>query len=202
MTIPSPSTIEKVLGFVDRPWKIAAVVILAITAILGLTLWEKRAEFAEAVLEDWTNPRLKTDMFTNKFGARLMSDTRADLVVLAEISLKTNLIKDVAGFARDDPVWEPPASPRPFFYTNRDPELLIGLIEGRARCGDIDAQDGEEEQMLARLHMQRRCYIAVPPVLNILVGGLMIAWRQPLGAEAESGAMRVMYQAATQLASW
>jgi hypothetical protein len=31
---------------------------------------------------------------------------------------------------------------------------------------------------------------------------LTIAWREPLPAEAEAGASRLLYQAATRLATW
>jgi hypothetical protein len=69
-------------------------------------------------------------------------------------------------------------------------------------CRDINARDGVEDQELGALGLKRRCYVAVPPVLDALVGGLLIAWREPVSAEAEAGASRLLYQAASQLASW
>ena len=194
--------IDRVLNYIDSPFKLAAVVVLAVIGLTGYFVWERRVELAEAIIEDWTNPHLKAEVFTSKFATQLMTDTRADLSVLAEVSLKTNLIKDIGGFARNDPGWIPPSNPRPLFYAARDPQLLISLIEGHPTCRDIDPTDGEEQHMLLRLNMKRRCYIAVPPLLASLAGGLMLAWQQPLGAEAEVGAMRVMYQAATKLATW
>jgi hypothetical protein len=79
---------------------------------------------------------------------------------------------------------------------------LINLIEGQPICRDIVANDGDEQQMLARLSMKRRCYVAVPPLLGTLVGGLTLAYRQPLGTEAETGATQLVYQAATRIATW
>jgi hypothetical protein len=52
------------------------------------------------------------------------------------------------------------------------------------------------------LGIRRRCLVAVPPVLDALVGMLVVGWRTPLGPEAEGGAQRLIYQAASRLASW
>jgi hypothetical protein len=195
------STIDKILGFVDRPWKIAAVVILAATGIAGLALYEHRSELAEAVLSGWVSPRLEAGRFT-KLGRQLLDETGADVVVLASLSVRSNLIKNVDGIKRGDPGWEPQKNPRPLFADLRDPVAVVDLIEGKVTCRDIVGDDGTEERELARLGLKRRCYIAVPPVLDALVGGLEIAWHQGLSPEAEAGAQRLLYQTATQLATW
>jgi hypothetical protein len=203
MSDPSLGVVDRVLRFVDRPWKIAAVAILVLTAVIAVTLYEHRGELAETVLEGWVKPRLEPERFTSKLGVELMGQTRADLVVLVRIDLHNNLATSIEGFRRDDPAWKPPENPRPVFYSVRDPLELIGLIEGHAVCRDIDTSDGSDEmRALAALGMRRRCLIAVPPVLDALVGALNIAWRTPLGAEAESGAQRLLYVAATRLATW
>jgi hypothetical protein len=75
-------------------------------------------------------------------------------------------------------------------------------MEGHPICGMLNAADGEEPAILVGLGMTRRCYIAVPPVIGKLVGGLMLAWRTPLPPEAEGGAARLMYTAALELATW
>ena len=201
MTVPSLGAVDKILRFVDRPWKIAAVVVLALTLVLGMTLWEKRGELAEAILEHYVTPRLEPARFP-KLARLLINETGAEVVVLAEVSARTNLIKNVDGAKRGDPGWEPQKSPRPLFAVMRDPVAVVDLIEGRVSCRDIATQDGIEDQELARLGLKRRCYVAVPPVLDALVGGLEIAWITPLSAEREAGAARLLYQAASQLASW
>jgi hypothetical protein len=201
MTIPSLGTVERILRFIDRPWKIIAVVVLAVTAIVGWTLWEKRAELAEAVLQGWVTPHLRTDGFP-KLAARLLEDTEADLVVLAEVTIRNNLLRNIDGLRRDTPGWRPEANPRPFYGTIRDPVRLVGLLEGRVVCHDLDPQNGEEERAEAALGIRRRCYIAVPPVLDALVGIIAIGWRERLPLEREAGATSLLYKAATQLASW
>jgi hypothetical protein len=193
--------IDKVFAFVDKPWKIAAVVMLATTGLITFTLWEVRATLMEAVVHQWIKPRLERARFTREIATQILNDTKADIIQLAEISLSNNLIRNIAAFRRDVPNWHPQTNPRPIFYANRDPQFVIDLIEGKPICQNLP--DGnEDETTLAALGMRRRCFIAVPPVLGLLVGGVMLAWREPLSAEAEAGAARELYQIATELASW
>ena len=175
--------------------------ILTLTAVVGLALYERRAAVAEAILERWVVPRLEPERFP-KIAARLIFETGADLVVLAEISARSNLIKNIDGVKRGEPGWEPQKNPRPLFASLRDPVAVVELIEGRVSCRDISLQDGAEEQELARLGLRRRCYLAVPPLLGMVVGGIEIAWAVPPPAEREAGAGRLLYQAATELATW
>ena len=200
--VPSEGTIDTVLRFLDKPWKAIALIALAVAGVVTFALYEHRAELAEAILEGYTKPRLEKDRFTPKFASELLARTRSDLVVLTQITLSNNLAQNVDGIKRDDPGWKPDTNPRPLFYADRDPQALIALIEGRVVCRDISAQDGEEDRALAALNMRRRCSVAVPPVLDALVGGLFVAWRQPLPREAEEGVGRVLYQAASSLATW
>lgn len=201
MSLPPLDLVDKLFGFVDRPWKIAAVVVLALGGVVAWTLWEYRGQLAEAYIGRYLVPRLESGRFTAKFAAELGAETRADLVELAEISLHKNLIRNLDGWRRGEAGWRPESNARPIFYTARDPQFLINLIEGRPICHDLP--DGnEEEKALAAQGMKRRCVIAVPPVLGQLVGGLSLAWRQPLSAEAEAGAGRLLYQAAARLATW
>jgi hypothetical protein len=176
-------------------------VILALAAVVGLTLYERRVELAEAILKTWVTARLDPGRFP-KIGSHLLDETGAEVVILGEVSLRNNLVKNIDGFRRGDPSWRPPKNPRPFFSPMRDPVAIVELIEGKVACRDIDARDGVEDQELGLLGLKRRCYVAVPPVLDALVGGLLIAWREPASAEAEAGASRLLYQAASQLASW
>jgi hypothetical protein len=195
------TAVDKILAFVDRPWKIAAVVILVVTAVTGITLWEQRAGLAEVVLQNWVTPKLHPDRFP-KIARQLLDNTGADIAVLAEVGFRSNLLKNIDGTRRGDPAWSPVPNVRPLYGAIRDPQRFLAFVEGRAVCHDVDPSDGEEERAEAAIGIKRRCYIAVPPVLDALVGGLAIGWRQPLSAEAEAGATGLLWQAASELATW
>lgn len=175
--------------------------ILGLTAIAGITLWERRASVAEAILENWVKPSLRPDAFP-KLAAKLMDDTGAEIVILAEVAIRSNVIKNIDGRRRNNAGWTPAVNPRPLYASIRDPARYAAFIEGRPVCHDIDPSSGEEERAEAALGVKRRCYIAVPPLLDSLVGILAIGWASPPSGEAEAGASALLYTAATQLASW
>jgi len=200
-TIPPLNTVDKILKFVDKPWKIVAVVIFVILGIAGWTVWENRGELFQRTFRAWVKPQMKPELFTPKFAQQLLDGTHADILVLSEISLSRNLIQNIDGFKRDTAGWRPQSNARPLFYAARDPQFLTNLLEGRPICYALIAGNEEEKALLA-LGMKRRCVIAVPPVLGELVGGLGLAWRQPLGPEAEAGATGLLYQAASELTDW
>jgi hypothetical protein len=199
--IPSLSLIDRLIGYVDRPWKIFAVACLVLTGVVGMALWENRAGLAEAVLQSWVKPTLRADRFP-KIAARLQAATGADLVLIAEVAIRTNLITNVDGLLRNNPGWQPQLTPRPLFGAIRDPQRYVQFIEGRAVCHDLDAGGADEERAEVALGLKRRCYIAIPPVLDALVGILGIAWKAPLSPEGEAGATSLLWQAASELAVW
>jgi hypothetical protein len=176
-------------------------VVLGAAAGIGLVLWENRAELAEAVLQAWVKPQLQAGRFP-KAAARLMAETNADMVALAEVSIRANLIKNLDGVRRDDPGWRPQLNPRPLYGAIRDPVRYTAFLEGRPVCHDLDPNDGEEERQEAGFGIKRRCYIAVPPVLDALVGILAIGWQVAPSPEAETGATSLLWQAASNLATW
>jgi hypothetical protein len=199
--IPSLSLIDRLIGYVDRPWKIFAVACLVLTGVAGMALWENRAGLAEAVLQSWVKPTLRADRFP-KVGARLMNATGADLVAIADVAFRTNLITNVDGLLRNNPGWRPELNPRPLFDAIRDPQRYVTFIEGHSVCHDLAADGAAEERAELALGIKRRCYIAIPPVLDALVGILAIGWKVPPSPEAEAGATSLLWQAATELAVW
>ena len=50
--------------------------------------------------------------------------------------------------------------------------------------------------------MKRRCLVAVPPVIDVLVGGLLIAWKTPPNAALEAGYKPEIQRVAMPLATW
>ena len=56
-TIPPLNTVDKILKFVDKPWKIVAVVIFVILGIAGWTVWETAASSSSGHSEPGSNRR-------------------------------------------------------------------------------------------------------------------------------------------------
>jgi hypothetical protein len=193
--------LDRVLGYVNSPFRLVAIVVLTILGIVAYTVWEKRAEIAEAVLHHTITPRLEPGEFA-KLAPVLMNETRADVVVLIQIELYNNVGRTIAGIARDDPGWKPSPAPRPVLIDG-GPARVVRLIEGGVECYDITADNPHPTaREAAALGITRACAIGVPPVVDVLVGGLFLGWKTALSEPEEAGIKRAMYRVALKLATW
>ncbi len=188
----------RVLGYVDRPWKIGAVAALAIIAVIAVTCWEKRAEIAEKVLEGTVTPRLEPDRFP-AIAQQLLAETHADAVVLSRISLAGARTVNIDGRRVNDPDWRPPPEPRTMF-ASVTPEQAVDLIAGQVVCDDVPTTGLYRPDV--QLGLRRRCIVGVPPVLEVLVGALSIGWETPPSTVIEKGYRLELQHLAMKLATW
>jgi hypothetical protein len=197
----SDSLIDKILGYVDAPWKILSITILAVVGVICVSVWERRAEIAEMVLHRTVLPRLEPGEFS-KVVPPLMEETGVDVAILMQTELSHNLNRIVVGILRDNPGWKPSPAPRSIF-TDGDPEAFVWLLEGATVCRDITASDpSQTAREMAAIGIKRGCIVAVPPILDVLVGALGIGWKAPLNGQAEAGAKAALRRAALKLATW
>jgi hypothetical protein len=157
------------------PLRVFGILILVL-AIVGFTAWEKRAEIAEKILEGTVLPRLEVGRFPDT-AVLLARETNADLVLLVKVDLAAGRAVNVDGRLRADPMWRPPGIPRTIF-DSVTPEQALALIAGQALCDDVPPPD-HTFQIVVSLGMKRRCIVAVPPVIDVFVGALLIAWKTP-----------------------
>ena len=190
--------VERVLGYVDRPWKIGAIAALAVIGIIAATAWEKRAEIAERILEGTVTPRLEPDRFP-AIAQTLLAETHADAVILARVNLAGGRVVTVDGRRVNDPAWRPPPEPRVMF-ASVTPEQAVEIIAGQVVCDDVPATDHHRIEI--QLGLKRRCIVGVPPVLEVLVGALSIGWEVAPSPVLESGYKLELQRLAMKLATW
>lgn len=194
--------LDRVLTFIDKPWKAVVVLAFAIVGILGFVIYQERVRIADAVLhEPVTRPVLAVDEFTRNADA-LLRETRSDVVVLAELDLNENVARDRVGFDRDGVHWIPIEGPQPALYPSTDMQLVIRFLRNEVVCGDTAGKQNAEMQALAAAGYRRVCLVAVPPMLGASVGALTVAWKTPLSRAAEERAGIALSTAAMKFARW
>lgn len=193
--------LDRLLAFMDRPWKAVTVLVFVVVLGIGYALWEKRAEIASAVLTREVRPRLLRDKF-RPVALQLLKDTNADAVMLIEGNLNSNTARDIEGYDRDQQPWIALTGIRPIFGSESSVDIVIRFLRNEAVCYEV--RDGGPEMLAEeRLGIQRACLTAIPPIPDLLVGAIWLGWRKnPLEGDEEVRAQVLLHRAAGQLATW
>jgi hypothetical protein len=167
--------LSQILAYIDKPWKVAAVVVLVLVGGAGWIAYEKRDEIVEAWLTP-SAPSLKTDQVPEGLD-KLIAETDADLIQLWATDLSTNSQWFIAARAKggERPVIP---SPRrlPIIVHTSDVRTLVEVLEGRAACTDLAADGSPLQRRLFDRGMKRACAVPVPPTREPVVGLIYLAW--------------------------
>jgi hypothetical protein len=194
--------IDRLLTFMNAPWKAVVVIVLLIVCGLGWLIYDQRARIADAVLRGpITVATLDVVRFTRDVGA-LLHETRADVAVLAEVHLTDNIVIDRVGFTRDNVLWVPIEGPQPAILPGGDTSLIARFLANEVICMDTSKAVNEEAKALHAAGYTRVCMVQVPPVLGVGVGALIVAWKVALDPNAELRAGLSMSSQSMKLATW
>jgi hypothetical protein len=196
------SVLDKLLTFIDKPWKAVTLGLLAILALVLFTLYEQRAQIAAAVLQSLVTPRLLADVY-KQHSAALLRDTRGDYTQLLGVELDQNTFNYLVGYQRNGDTWQLGEMPHTIISDATDTQAVAQIIEGHIVCRNVNRDSGKVGDRLSEKYdIKRFCVIGVPPVLGVLVGALYVGWQTPLSLHDEDDATHVMRQIAMKLADW
>jgi len=194
--------LDRLLAFMTSPWKAAAVVVLVIVCGGLYLLYLERARIADYVLTR-AGERAQLDQAAFLAGApRLLRDTRADLAVLVEINLADNLQTDLIGIDTSDNRWVPSTGPQQALLPESSMPLLVRFLANEVVCADTSQAVNEDMKIMAEKGYTRTCLVAVPPILGVSLGGLVVAWKQPLMPAVEVRVTSTIRAAAMKFATW
>jgi lipopolysaccharide export LptBFGC system permease protein LptF len=80
--------------------------------------------------------------------------------------------------------------------------VVVKFLANEVVCTDMTNLSNEEMRILAAKGYKRICLVSVPPILGVTVGGLLVAWNEPLLPAAEQRAELAMKAAALKFAIW
>ena len=199
----TPATVfERLLTYADKPWKAIVILIAIVICGLGWIVWTERARIADAVLTDaHKHASLNEAAFIND-AAKLLRDTRGDMALLVEIEISDNLMLDRIGIDTDGNRWVPSTGPQQALQPTSSMPLLVKFLANEVVCADTTEAINDDARAMATRGYTRFCMVAVPPILGVGVGGLVVAWKHPLLAASEQRAGYVMKAAAMTFATW
>lgn len=180
--------LSSLLAYIDRPWKVAAVVVLVLVGGAAWVAYEKR----DAIIENWLTPsapELRTALIPDALGV-LTTETSADLVQVWTIDLALNTQQFYAARLRSG---ERPVipSPRrlPVITSTSDAKALVDVLNGSPICLNLTTVGTPLAERLAQRGMRRGCAVPIPPSADAIVGIIYLAWETPPDERSENVAV-------------
>jgi hypothetical protein len=201
---PDPATatgiIERVLAFIDRPWKALVIIVLIVLLGGGWLLWDKRDELLEA----WLTPdslQLKTGDIPDAL-TKLATETNADLIQIWAVDLASNS-QWFLGARRHDGERPVIPSPRrlPIIDHTSDVRKLVDVLEGHPVCVNLETTGTPVARRLAERGMKRGCGIPIPPNPEAFLGVIYLTWAVQTDVSNENVAVGVAREIARKLAT-
>jgi hypothetical protein len=169
--------LQTILSYIDRPWKVFAVIALIIVGGAAWIIYDKRDILIEAWLTPAT-PELNVGAIPAALET-LASESGADLVQVWSIDLSTNSQRFIAARLANG---ERPVIPNPrrlpIIVTVSDLRSLIEVLEGHPVCVPLALSGSPLARRLAERGMVRGCAIPIPPNPTAFVGVIYLAWEK------------------------
>lgn len=182
--------LDRLLAYMDRPWKAAAVIVLVIVCGAGYGLWLER----ETVVL-WLRPAGRPAVLKTDVSGPLddvLNHTSADAAMVWSIDLARNTAFYSDGRQRGG--GSPPfAGDRlPAVGHASNPQALAQLLSGQPWCDGLPAAGTPFGDRLAAAGYHTLCIVPVPPEPSALVIGILVlAWKAPPNAAYRNAAVAV-----------
>ena len=190
-------TLSKVLAYVDSPFKLFAVILMAVFAFAGYIIYDHQELIVGTYKESQRLPSIAEDR-VDDVAVHLFKTTDATLVTIFKVNPlfgtriqyraytktgrdKTNDGLDVGLFTANQ-------------ANNHD---VIALMASNIPCGEYKAAQSEIGLWYIEKGMTFGCRISVPPDPNRFVGQITVGWDKP-PADLEQ-AKTMLYIGATML---
>lgn len=168
--------LKYLLDYLDKPWKVVAVIGLFIVGGLGWALYQSR----EAIIESWLTPSalaLKVNDVPDALD-KLIGETDADLVQIWAVDLAQNAQWFVAARGKGGTRPVIPAPRRlPVIVSTSDATTLVNVLNGYPICVDVSDTGSPLARRLAGRGMTRGCAIPIPPTSDAFIGVIYLAWQ-------------------------
>lgn len=190
-------TLSKVLAYVDSPFKLFAIVLMAVFAFTGYIIYDHRELIVGTYKESQKLPSINKDR-VDEVAVHLFKTTDATVVTIFKVNPllatriqyrayttngrdKTNDGLDVGLFTSNQ-------------ANNHD---VIALMASEIPCGEYKAAQSEIGLWYIEKGMTFGCRISVPPDPNRFVGQITVGWDKPPADLEQTKAM--LYIGATML---
>jgi hypothetical protein len=172
------SLIEKVLGYVDSPFKLFAIILMAVFVFVGYFVWQNQAFLLGAYKEQKKLPAIAEDRVED-VAAHLFKHTDAVAVTIFKVNPIFGTRVLYRAYTKDgrDKTHEGLDVGR-FTANSSYNKDVVALMDGEIPCSAYKTAQSEIGLWYIEKGMTYGCRVSVPPEQGKFVGQITVGWRE------------------------
>lgn len=173
------TVIDKVLTYVDSPFKLFAILVMGVVAFSGYFLWQNQTFMLDAYKESKKLPEINTDR-ADDASSMLLKKTGATVVAVFKVNPLFNsrvLYRAYTKDGRDKTIEDVDVG---LFSSNTANNAdVVKLMTNEIPCGDYRYAQSEVGLWYLEKGVTFTCRVSVPPDSHRFVGQVTVGWTEP-----------------------
>ena len=172
------STLDKVLGYVDSPFKLFAILVMGVVAFAGYFFWQNQSFLIEAYKEQKKMPSINEDR-ADDAASVLFKQTDARFVAIFKVNPVLGTRTLYRMYTKDGRSKDMEGLDVGLFTTNvSNNNDVVKLMAGEIPCGPYLRAQSEIGLWYMAQGVTYTCRISVPPDRTRFIGQITTGWPQ------------------------
>ena len=172
------TTLDKVLGYVDSPFKLFAIILMGVIAFAGYFLWQNQTFMMDAYKESKKLPEINTSR-ADDVGSMLMKKTGATVVAVFKVNPLFNsrtVYRAYTKDGRDKSIEDIDVGL--FSQNSSNNSDVVRLMTNEIPCGEYRYAQSEVGLWYLEKGVAFTCRVSVPPDSYRFVGQITVGWAE------------------------
>ena len=173
------SIVDKVLSYVDSPFKLFAIILMGVLAFSGYFLWQNQEFMRDAYKESKKLPEINTSR-ADDAGSMLMKKTGATVVAVFKVNPLFNsrtVYRAYTKDGRDKSIEDIDVGL--FSQNSANNADVVRLMTNEIPCGEYRYAQSEVGLWYLEKGVGYTCRVSVPPDSYRFVGQITVGWAEP-----------------------
>ena len=172
-------TLSKVLAYVDSPFKLIALILMAVLAFGGWMLYDNKDLIVGTYKESQKLPEIVEDRVEDAV-AHLFKTTGAATVAVFKVNPLLGTRVQYRAYTKEGRDKTNDGLDVGLFTTNQaNNQDVVSLMAGNVPCGEYKAAQSEIGLWYIEKGMRFGCRISIPPEPSRFIGQITVGWDKP-----------------------
>ena len=172
-------TLSKVLAYVDSPFKLIALILMAVLAFGGWMLYDNKDLIVGTYKESQKLPEIVEDRVEDAV-AHLFKTTGATTVAVFKVNPQLGTRVQYRAYTKEGRDKTNDGLDVGLFTTNQsNNQDVVNLMAGNVPCGEYKAAQSEIGLWYIEKGMRFGCRISIPPEPSRFIGQITVGWDKP-----------------------